>query len=151
MDIRAYIKQLDQQLKEYDSIYHAAAVRYGLSDTALWILYLVADAPEPCTQQDLCQQCSFPKQTINTAINNLIREGYLILEPLPGARNRKGIRLTEPGQQLVQRTVYRIQQAEETAYGRFSDQELENYLDLTRRLNAYLREAVQNQLTGGNL
>ena len=105
MDIRSYIKQLDQLMKEYNAIYHMAAVAYGLSDTALWILYIVSDAAEPCTQQDLCRQCCFPKQTINTAINHLIRDGYLTLETLPGTRNSKRIMLTDTGRALMQTTT----------------------------------------------
>ena len=62
MDIRTYIKQLDQLMKEYDAIYHTAAVAYGLSDTAMWILYMVSDATETYTQQDLCRQCKADHQ-----------------------------------------------------------------------------------------
>ena len=35
MDIRSYIKQLDQLMKEYNANYQMAAVAYNLSDTAL--------------------------------------------------------------------------------------------------------------------
>lgn len=146
MDIRTYIKQLDQLMKEYDAIYHMAAVAYGLSDTAMWILYMVSDATETYTQQDLCRQCCFPKQTINTAINNLIRNGYLTLETLPGTRNSKRIILTDAGQALMQTTIDPLKQAEDAAYSKFSDAERQRYLELTRRLNTNLREELQAQL-----
>ena len=142
MDIRTYIKQLDQLMKEYDAIYHTAAVAYGLSDTAMWILYMVSDATETCTQQDLCRQCCFPKQTIN----NLIRNGYLTLETLSGTRNSKRIMLTDPGRALMQTTIDPLKQAEDAAYGNFSDAERQCYLELTRRLNTNLREELQAQL-----
>lgn len=146
MDIRTYIKQLDQLMKEYNAIYHMAAMAYGLSDTAMWILYMVSDATETYTQQDLCRQCCFPKQTINTAINNLIRDGYLTLETLPGTRNSKRIMLTDPGRALMQTTIDPLKQAEDAAYGNFSDAERQCYLELTRRLNTNLREELQAQL-----
>ena len=143
MDIRTYIKQLDQLMKEYDAIYHTAAVAYGLSDTAMWILYMVSDATETYTQQDLCRQCCFPKQT---AINNLIRNGYLTLETLSGTRNSKRIILTDAGQALMQTTIDPLKQAEDAAYSKFSDAEQQCYLELTRRLNTNLREELQAQL-----
>ena len=39
MDIRKFIELIEQQRKEQDSIYHNVAVKYGLSDTAMWVLY----------------------------------------------------------------------------------------------------------------
>ena len=69
MNIEEYIKQLDEQMKEYDSIYHDAAVKYGLSDTAMWILYCVSDDSAVFTQQDLCRRCYFPKQTVRTCLH----------------------------------------------------------------------------------
>ena len=95
------------------TLYHNAAVKYGLSDTALWVLYHVSEDSDNITQQDLCRQCCFPKQTINTAINNLIRNGYLTLETLSGTRNSKRIILTDAGQALMQTTIDPLKQAED--------------------------------------
>lgn len=38
MDSRKYIELIEQQRKEQDAIYHNVAVKYGLSDTAMWVL-----------------------------------------------------------------------------------------------------------------
>ena len=143
MNIEEYIKQLDEQMKGYDSIYHDAAVKYGLSDTSMWILYLVSDDSESYTQQDLCRRCYFPKQTINTALNSLIKNGHARLEPISGTRNSKRIILTESGKAFAAETTDKLKKAENTAYRRFTDEELNFYLDMSARLNDYLREEAE--------
>ena len=143
MDIKDFILQIDQQRKEQDALYHGVAVKYGLSDTALWILYLVSEGSGSMTQQDLCRQNCFAKQTINTAVNSLVKSGFLERIPIPGTRNHKGLHLTPAGLELASRTTERLKRAEETAYARFTEAELQAYLDVAGRLIAYLREETE--------
>lgn len=146
MNIENYIKQLDNQMKEYDWIYHEFAAKCGLSDTAMWILYLISDETQSYTQQDLCRQCHFPKQTINTALNNLVKNGQAALEPIPGTRNSKRIILTDSGRKLIEATIDRLKKAENAAYRTFTDEELASYLDMTVRLNKYLRDELKGEI-----
>ena len=143
MEIQGFIKQVEQQMKEQDSIYHNCAVKFGLSDTAMWVLYIVSDTDQICTQQDLCNQYCFAKQTINTAINNLAKDGYVILEPIQGTRNRKKIVLTEKGKALTEGTIDILKKAEIAAYGTLSEEELSAFLNISTRLNAALREETE--------
>ena len=53
MEVIDYIEQIEQQNKEQDSIYHNVAVKYGLSDTAMWVLYNVYASKEAVSQQGL--------------------------------------------------------------------------------------------------
>ena len=143
MNSREFIRRIEQQRKEQDSIYHSVAEKYGLSDTAMWVLYLVTEGSGDITQQDLCRQSCYAKQTINTAVNSLTKSGFVELIPIPGTRNHKKIQLTEAGRGLVNRTTRNLKAAEERAYGRLTDDELETYLDITSRLTAYLREETE--------
>lgn len=143
MNSREFIRRIEQQRKEQDSIYHSVAEKYGLSDTAMWVLYLVTEGSGDITQQDLCRQSCYAKQTINTAVNSLTKSGFVELIPIPGTRNHKKIQLTEAGRGLVNRTTRNLKAAEERAYGRLTDDELEMYLDITSRLTAYLREETE--------
>ena len=142
MEIAQYIDQIDQQQKEMDAVYHNAAVRYGLSDSAMWVLYMVSDEGG-CTQQDLCRQSFFAKQTVNSTIAKLVKNGLVRLEAIPGGRNRKQIWLTEAGRTLTAGSVDHIRAAEQRAYGQFSREELAAYLDMTTRLTAYLRAEME--------
>ena len=75
MTVSEQIETLNQHLKETDAIYHSAAVRFGLSDSAFWILYAIADSQRTYTQNELCGAWSYSKQTVNSAIQSLIRQG----------------------------------------------------------------------------
>lgn len=101
MNTAYLIQQIEQLLREQDSIYHNTAVRFGLSDTAMRVLYLVSETDEVLTQQDLCRQNFSAKQTIHTAINGLVKNGFVELIPIPGTRNHKKILLTASGQALA--------------------------------------------------
>ena len=144
MEVRDFINQIEQQRKEQDAIYHDVALKYNLSDTAMWVLYMVSDTEEVCTQQDLCRQCFFAKQTIHTAVNSLIKENLIELEVIPGTRNQKRILLTIQGQEVAKDTVERLKEAENRAYGTLSKKELEVYLEMTERLTKALRNETEN-------
>ena len=150
MEIIDYINQIEQQRKEQDFIYHNAAVKFGLSDTAMWVLYNVYAAKDVITQQELCRQCFFAKQTVNTAITGLSKNGYVELEVIPGTRNQKKILLTDKGNALAKTTIAPLIKAEERAYSALSREELENYLAMTTSLTVALREETE-KLQGENL
>lgn len=143
MDTRDFIIQIEQQRKEMDALYHSAAAKYGLSDTALWILYLVSEDSGELTQQSLCRQGCFAKQTINTAVNSLVKNGFLERIPIPGTRNHKRLRLTPAGRTLADSTTKNLKKAEENAYGRFTEAELQAFLSVKTRLTSYLREETE--------
>ncbi len=143
MDTRELIRQIERNQKERKSIYHEVAAKYGLSETTLWILYYISEFEEDQTQQDLCRQCFYPKQTINTAITGLAKDGLVELIPIPGTRNHKRIHLTPTGREFAARTAHPLKAAEEAAYGRFSEEELRCYLDTVDKLNVYLREETE--------
>ncbi len=143
MNVTDFIRQIEQQQKEKDYIYHSTAVRYGLSDTGMWVLYNVYAAADTVTQQELCRQCFFPKQTVNTAITRLIENGYMTLEVIPGTRNQKKILLTGKGTELAERTVGQLIEAEKRAYAALTPEELQAYLAMATRLTAALREETE--------
>lgn len=140
MDIREVIFRIEHERKEQNAIYHSAAAKFGLTDTALWVLYCISGPLEDQTQQDLCRRGCYAKQTINTAITGLAGDGTVELIPIPGTRNHKKIHLTPKGRELADRTARKLKAAEENAYGRLSEEELSAYLEIAAKLNGYLRE-----------
>lgn len=143
MDIREIIHRIEHNQKERKAIYHEVATKCGLSETALWILYYISEFDEDQTQQELCRQGFYAKQTINTAVTGLARNGLVELIPVVGTRNYKKIHLTPKGKTLADRTARKLKIAEENAYGRLSEKELSAYLETVSKLNVYLREATE--------
>lgn len=143
MDIDLFIKQIEQFQKEQDSIYHNFAVKHGLSDTALWILYIISDKDNVYTQQELCRLCYYPKQTVNTSITKLVKLNYVALEVIPKTRNQKRVVLTEKGAELANCVVKPLVEAEKRAYSNLTEHELETYLELTARLTLSLHKEIE--------
>lgn len=127
MQSRKYISTYNQLLKACDTVYHNVAAAAGLSDCAFWILYSVQDADHVCTQSEICDDSSLPRQTVNSALKKLEKDGYLTLQRIGGSVS-KAIHLTETGNALVQKYMYPVMEAEQRACAAFSDEEKKQFL-----------------------
>lgn len=66
--ISKYLKEYNCLYKEANEIYHEAARRLHLSDSAFEIFYALFDMGDNCLQRDICKASCLPKQTINSSI-----------------------------------------------------------------------------------
>ena len=82
--ISKYLKEYNCLYKEANEIYHEAARRLHLSDSAFEIFYALFDMGDNCLQRDICKSSCLPKQTINSSIRKLQADGYLTLSPGKG-------------------------------------------------------------------
>lgn len=131
--IQRQLQTLNQLCKENDEIYHDIAGRFGLTDSAFWIMYAITHTDGPCTQNDLCNDWFYPAQTINSAVSNLRKKGLVQLAVIPGTKNRKQILLTEDGKKLAERTINKIDEFERNAFLLFSEEERETCISLYKR------------------
>lgn len=83
--------------KEADDVYHTLALKFGLSDSAMWILCTMREADRELTQAEIAEEMSMSRQTINSAIKNLEKQGYLYMAPAPGDRRNKTLSFTAKG------------------------------------------------------
>lgn len=143
MNIKAYTDEFEWQLKEQNAIYHSAAVKFNLSDTAMWILYTVSGSEKEYSQQELCRISYFAKQTVNTAINSLSEKGLVVLKSACGSRKEKKIVLTPQGREYAKNTTDKLHKAEERTYKHFSEKELNLYLEMTKKITEFLREETE--------
>ena len=93
--------------KENSAIYHDVCNRFGLSDSTFWILYILRTEEAPITQSDICVALSQPRQTVNSSLKKLEREGLLALSG-EGGRHGKPVSLTPQGLELAEKTVDRV-------------------------------------------
>ena len=138
-----YAALLDQYDKELDDIYHYYALRYNLSDAALWILYAVYSSKEGITQADICNGWFFSRQTINTALKGLEQQEIIRLEPIPGNRKSKHVLFTVQGKKLAQRIVAPLKQAENQVFASFSDEENRLFVDMAGKRCSLLRKFLE--------
>ncbi|MBO5566134.1 MAG: MarR family transcriptional regulator [Succinivibrio sp.] len=121
---------------EIDKAYHKAAVKLGLSDTKIYILYFLSQ--KKYSQKQICDLCGISKQTVNSAIKNLIAED--IVCPLRGEKNEI-ITLTSKGEKLIDEKISLLIRAENNAIAQWSEEDRTRIVSLNKNfLSAFLKE-----------
>ena len=136
------MKRAEQRLKhfnfltsEINSVYHEAALKFGLSDSAMMVLYAVCDHDGSCGRLS-----GTSKQTVHSAVRRLEEEGYVRLDAFDG--RKKVVRLTEGGEELMKRTALQLIRIEEEIWDSWTQEECELYLSLTQRYLDCFRSKV---------
>ena len=144
-EIRKILSVYNGLIKENDSIYRAAAKRYGISEAAFWILYTIRESGEDFTQNRICLEIHIPKQTVNSALSSLLKDGFIYLEQMSDRRNKK-IVLTEKGAALAESTVDTVIEAECEALSGLEANERKEFIGLFRK---YTELFKKNMLKNG--
>jgi Transcriptional regulators len=143
LDFRESLLVYNSLHKETDELYHSLARRCGFSDCALWILYIVRESGEARTQRDICGTLFMSKQTVNSALKNLEKSGYIELAPCGGDKRNKRILLTDAGRRFAESSVDRIMAMEQRAFAHFSEEERGAFLLLFRKYAERLRQEAE--------
>ena len=138
--------KFNQLYRRQCNLYHTYAAACHFSDTAFSILYcLCEEEPDehtpPFTQHELATLCSLPRQTVNSAISGLVKNGYVSLTQLAGAGNTKAVCLTEKGKQICRQMIDPLIQAEQHSLAQMTSKEVELCLELSvRQLDLFEKE-----------
>lgn len=136
------LKRFNYIIGEIEALYHSAALKLGLSDSAMSILYTVYSEGNQCLLQDIVKLSGLSKQTINSAIRKLEKEKIIYLEEYDS--KKKNVCFTKEGKQLAEKTVSHIIQIENGIFDSWSAVECENYLRLTKDYMLALKREVDN-------
>lgn len=128
--------------KEIDRIYHETAVRLGLPDSVMALLYSLWEEGDGLTPTQLYAEWSLSKQTGHSALQWLEKRGLIRLAPLPGDGRSKGIFLTDRGRQYAQKAVAPQISAEQAAFDRLTGEEQALLLSLTQKAATSLKEEM---------
>ena len=145
-DSRRILLQFNGLWKEMDEIYHLLARHYGLSDCALWILYILRESEDIHTQRKICEQLSLSKQTVNSALKKLEVDGYIKLEALAGSQKNKQVLLTDAGLRFAEQTVDHILIMETNAFESFPIEERVVFLRLLKKYVIQLQNEAEKIL-----
>ena len=135
-DLRRY----NHLLQETDAVYHEMAQHWGLPDSVMGVLYTLCDAGGRCSVREACRLGGMSKQTVNSATRRMVRQGLLTLTP--GKGREMQMHLTEAGRHLAARTVLPLARAERAAIDALTEEELQTYLALSRKLLEQLRRTT---------
>ncbi len=133
----------NQIYKELDDIYHSYALSQGLSDTALWILYVIWTHDGAYTQREVCAEWSYSPQTINTALKGLERQGLVELVLASESRKNKKIYLTAAGQGLAEKIIEPLVEAECNSFAGLGGQECAMLLELMKKYIRILKTETE--------
>ncbi len=129
------IRRFNHLTAEIDAAYHEMALRFGLSDSAMLILYTICVNGESCPLNEIIKLSGMSKQTIHSFLHKLEKEGTVVLEQLDA--KKKTVRLTTQGKALADATAVRIVRLENEIFASWTKEERELYIGLTKR---YLEE-----------
>lgn len=127
------IQRVNCLTNDLNALYHQAALKFGVSDSVLFVLYMIYCKGDNCLLYDICKEGGISKQTINSAIRNLETEGILYLEQDKGRTKR--ICLTDKGKAYVQETGARLFETECNTFSDWTDEEIDMYLKLMEKYN----------------
>lgn len=137
--INAQMQRFNLLTSEIDTAYHDAALKLGMSDSAMLVLYTLCSGGGECMLGDITSGAS--KQTINSALRKLESEGIVYLEAFEG--RKKKVYLTEKGRQFARDTVLRVIEVENEIFALWSDEEKRIYIDLTQRYLTEFKEKIK--------
>ena len=140
---RIYIHLYNQQEGLYQKIIQNA----GMAEIPYRILFAVCEGDRKWSQADICQEWNYAKQSVNTAIAKLVKQGYVVLIPDKTApRNRKNIELTDKGEQFCDRWIRPVIAVEIKAFAALSEEERELSIFLREKRHKIIRENLKDLL-----
>lgn len=125
------INLCNQLWNEIDAVYHEAALKLKISDSAMVILHTVCANGEECMIGDITRLTGISKQTVNSSLRKLENDGIVYLEQ--AGLKKKKVCLTEKGKIFVKDTVFKVAEIENRIYSSWTKEEMDLYLDLTQR------------------
>lgn len=140
-EIYEQVRRFNYLTAEIDKAYHEAALKLGLSDSAMRILYTVCHSGGACQLNDIVRLSSISKQTVNSSLRKLESEELIYLQTYNG--RKKLVCLTDKGTVLVKNTVLRIIEIENEIYGSWSEAERTMYMELTKKYLSQFREKMK--------
>ena len=124
-----------------NSLYHEMAVKMGLSDSIMNILYVICEKKDRCLQSEISKLTGISRQTINSAIHNLKKDGIVYLEQ--GHGRNTIVCLTEKGKKISEEKILPIFEIENKIWNEWTVEEQQQYLMLTQKY----RDGLQKYIT----
>lgn len=129
-DIQELQRAFDMNVKAIDEAYDRTAKRCHLSPSSFDILYTLFAYGDGCTQKELCERCYDGKQTVNSAVHKMQRDGLLQISA--GTGRNTHVHLTDAGRAYAARAIAPVLES-------FDEDEREL---LSRVIDVYTRRLV---------
>lgn len=134
------MKRCNHLQGEIEAAYHEAALKFGLADSTQFILYTICYLGDNCPLGDIVKMTGVSKQTINSALRKMERQGLVSLKA--ATPKTKNVVLTQKGEALAERTVFRLMEAEDAIFASWAKEDVKKYLELNEKFLKDLKEKV---------
>lgn len=114
------LRRFNKVMDNVQRLYHEMALSAGLSDSCFRTMYTLYETGG-CRQKDISDAAGLPKQTIHSAVKQLIAGGYVTAEKVRGRDVM--LTLTDEGWQLARETVEKTIRCENEALAAMSRQD----------------------------
>lgn len=139
----AYADYLEEQ-NATDGLYSLYQKRTGLSDAEFWCLFSVYKG-ECQFQHEISHRMFMNKQTVNFALKQLRKKGFIRLEIPPENQRLRRVILTEEGLQFSREHLDSLIELEEKAWSSLTSEEQAVILDGMRKVNHILSSALKTK------
>ncbi len=126
---------------EINSLYHEAALKIGVSDSAFDILYVICENGDRCLQSEVFRLTGTSRQTINSAIRKLEKDGIVYLEP--GEGRNTIVCLTDKGKKFLTEKFYPLFEIENKIWSEWTADEQQQYIVLTQKYRDALKKHLK--------
>lgn len=129
---------------EINALYHEAAVKMGISDSVQNILYVICEKEGRCLQSEVSKLTGISRQTINSAIRKLEKDGIVYLEQ--GKGRNTIICLTDKGETFAAEKIFPLYEIENKIWNEWTSEEQQQYLALTQKYRDGLKKYMEELL-----
>lgn len=126
-DLLVRINATDKMVAD---MYHCYSVSKNISDSASQIMYCLRLSDEPLTQARLCSMIYLSKQTVNSSLKKMEKEGYVRLQGAKDSKKSKLVSLTEKGEKLAESVADKMIEKELAALKAIPEEKVKEFVSL---------------------
>lgn len=130
--------------KDLDRIWSRFSKDCDLSEAEYWTLLMIREGCS--TQTEISEQLYMHKQTIHSALKQLIKKGLARLETKENNLRTKQILLTEAGIQFVEKYIDSMLRIEERAWTALETEERQQLILISQKFNRLLASELTQPL-----
>lgn len=143
MNFKSELRQLFDITNETDKMYNVLARRVDLSFNQLIILYYLRTHTN-VTQKNIASDMLVPKQTVNSILNNWIKDGYIIFQNESSKKN-KIILLSENGEKVLGGKIDYIIEKENIILSKFSKDEIDSLVSSNLEYLKIMKDVIGSE------
>lgn len=134
------MKELNIISGTINGYYHEAALKLGISDAEMNVLYVLSYEGNGCYQSLLYKNTGMTRSTVNTIIRRFEKEELLYLKS--GKGRNTCVFLTDKGERYLESTVQKIVEMENRIFMSWSEEERMIFLHLNQKYASNLKDEI---------